>query len=79
MSAPDIGNEYIMLSERSWCGVSTPLRSGKDSPINGINIFFLESGPLSGIISGTISLRMLIYRAFTPGLPGVGGAFYTAK
>ena len=41
-------------------------------------IFFLESGPLSGIISGTISLRMLIYRAFAPGLPGVGTAFYTA-
>ena len=40
ISAPCIGNEYIMLSERSWCGVSTPLRSGKDSPTNGINNFF---------------------------------------
>ena len=38
--APGIGNEYIMLSERSWCGVSPPLRSGKDSPTNGINNFF---------------------------------------
>ena len=78
ISAPGIGNEYIMLSERSWCGVSTPLRSGKDSPTNGINNFFLQSGPLSGIISGTISRVMLIYRAFAPGLPGVGTAFYTA-
>ena len=40
ISAPCIGNEYIMLSERSWCGVSPPLRSGKDSPTNGINNFF---------------------------------------
>ena len=40
ISAPGIGNEYIMLSERSWCGVSPPLRSGKDSPTNGINNFF---------------------------------------
>ena len=78
ISAPDIGNEYIMLSERSWCGVSPPLRSGKDSPTNGINNFFLEYRALSGIISGTISLRMLIYRAFAPGLPWVGTAFYTA-
>ena len=76
--APGIGNEYIMLSERSWCGVSPPLRSGKDSPTNGINNFFLQYRALSGIISGTISLRMLIYRAFAPGLPGVGTAFYTA-
>ena len=44
ISAPGIGNEYIMLSERSWCGVSPPLRSGKDSPTNGINNF------ISGII-----------------------------
>lgn len=41
-------------------------------------IFFLESVAFLGIISGTISLRMLIYRAFAPGLPGVGTAFYTA-
>ena len=40
ISAPGIGNEYIMLSERSWCGVSPPLRSGKHTPTNGINIFF---------------------------------------
>ena len=40
ISAPGIGNEYIMLSERSWCGVSPPLRSGKDSPTNGIHNFF---------------------------------------
>ena len=33
-----------MLSERSRCGVSPPLRSGKDSPTNGINNF------ISGII-----------------------------
>ena len=44
ISAPGIGNEYIMLSERSWCGVSPPLRSGKDTPTNGINNF------ISGII-----------------------------
>ena len=31
-----------MLSERSWCGVSTPLRSGKDNSTNGINNFFSE-------------------------------------
>ena len=44
ISAPGIGNEYIMLSERSWCGVSPPLRSGKDNSTNGINNF------ISGII-----------------------------
>ena len=33
-----------MLSERSWCGVSPPLRSGKDNSTNGINNF------ISGII-----------------------------
>ena len=40
ISAPGIGNEYIMLSERSWCGVSPPLRSGKDNSTNGIHNFF---------------------------------------
>ena len=51
ISAPCIGNEYIMLSERSWCGVSPPLRSGKDSPTNGINNFFSEfSGYLRVIL-----------------------------
>ena len=42
--APGIGNEYIMLSERSVRLCSTPLRSGKDNSTNGINNF------ISGII-----------------------------
>ena len=37
---PGIGNEGGMCWECAWCGVSTPLRSGKDSPTNGINNFF---------------------------------------
>ena len=37
---PGIGNEGGMCWECSWCGVSPPLRSGKDSPTNGINNFF---------------------------------------
>jgi len=37
---PGIGNEGGMCWECSWCGVSTPLRSGKDTPTNGINNFF---------------------------------------
>ncbi len=78
ISAPCIGNEYIMLSERSWCGVSTPLRSGKDTPTNGINNFFLESVAFSSIISGPFQGETLIYRDSAPGLPGVGTAFYTA-
>ena len=44
ISAPGIGNEYIMLSERSVRLCSTPLRSGKDNSTNGINNF------ISGII-----------------------------
>ena len=76
---PGIGNEGGMCWECSLLSVSTPLRSGKDNSTNGINNFFLESVAFSSIISGTISLRMLIYRAFAPGLPWVGHAFYTAK
>ena len=37
---PGIGNEGGMCWECSWCGVSPPLRSGKDSPTNGIHNFF---------------------------------------
>ena len=62
-------------------GVVCPPRSArvKIAQLMASIIFFLESVAFSSIISGTISLRMLIYRAFAPGLPWVGHAFYTAK
>ena len=61
-------------------GVVCPPRSArvKIAQLMASIIFFLESVAFSGIISGTIPRGMLIYRAFSPGLPGVGTAFYTA-
>ena len=62
-------------------GVVCPPRSArvKIPQLMASIIFFLESEAFLSIISGPFQVETLIYRAFAPGLPWVGHAFYPAK